>query len=202
MQYRLLKKFLHYPIGHVFETNSTDDLEYDVKLVGTTIERFLRPHDLVTWLALGMLEELCKHDIPSKLCSRCPPAGMKNSVLEEIYCKTGCAFRDSDGWVPEPGCPIHDVKLEDVKDERLPDVSKTIHDSTTCRCPQGCQQNNELKKIDEAIAKKIAEVPIVAGMKDHEVAHSNADTLLVNELQRIGYTKTCKAFNKLTKWYA
>jgi hypothetical protein len=53
---------------------------------------------------------------------------------------------------------------------------------------------------DEATAKQIEGLPDQGG--DEENWHGQADNILVNLLQALGYNKTADAFVKLPKWYA
>jgi len=154
MKYRLLKDFLHYKTGHVFETDELHEVNYKAS-DRIHVQYALQPHDLVTWLELKIIEEV-KEETPTY--------AVGTDALAEPLNPTDARVIYHAVW-----------KGSDVKDVDI---------------------------FDEALAKKIAEVPLVSGMPDHEAAHCNADALLVNELQRLGYHKTCQAFDDLIKWYA
>lgn len=55
------------------------------------------------------------------------------------------------------------------------------------------------KKLAEEYKKKMLEV---AEIGDEEIAHSKADSLLVELLTKLGYAEVTKAWNKVGKWYA
>lgn len=67
MTYRLLKPFLHYKVGHVFETNKYGQIWYSPKSMEDIASDFLHYHDLVTWLQIGMLEEVNEESMEEKI---------------------------------------------------------------------------------------------------------------------------------------
>lgn len=56
-----------------------------------------------------------------------------------------------------------------------------------------------LKKDDARLAKQLSKLN---KMNDPEAAHCEADNLLCEVLEILGYKKTVRAFEKLTKFYA
>ncbi len=60
-------------------------------------------------------------------------------------------------------------------------------------------QPNATDQLDATIAEKLRELD---KNDDGESSHKQADKLLCEILQSLGFTQTVKAFNEMTKWYA
>lgn len=82
-----------------------------------------------------------------------------------------------------------------------------------------CKTYSELRKIDSRVAfvkksslgkpmdpelfsAKMLTISDMAETEDEEVAHMNADALLVEVLRAYGYDRGCDVFENMPKWYA